>query len=1436
MHVIFAASSVAMLAVTVWMLADDHSQEWHDHQRTFEQIEALRLRAKIGAIKTGKFTRELAALEKEIADAQAQLDANAAEYEKKKEAVDEADLKFVLKEAALKTQRAERDVARANRNIAIRDKKSTETIAKLRTIYEQEQQKVDAMTVEVEQLQKSKKAAVTASRQITRRLDIAKEKYKEKSKEVVQLNKSLLKLDPDDWRNSLKRKMMELPIVQGFNQSRKPKMDWIADLPIKMGMTTASRYDHCRTCHLGMDKTDQDKRGRKIPMFPHGEPAGNTPVDWVAENKYPHPYSTHANFELFVTPGSPHPVSKFGCTICHDGDGSGVKFQHAEHSPNHPQQGVAWKKKWGYHSNHFWEYPMQPSRFIESSCIKCHHQMEELGAHPKFKASAPKVTRGYRLMQKFGCFGCHEIRGFEGDNSIGPDIRLEPPWSEAAKQLRSDRVFRNEGTEKNRSGASGISFDAVHQLAAEIVRHPDESIAARRALRTLLLQDVLHKKAAAGKISGSDPVAQLRRLDLQYLSRESQSLVDLFKDVARPGKYRKVGPSLRHIAEKTTQNFVRVWVRDPRAFRKTTKMPQFFDLTNQQDGHAQNLTPIEIAAVAQYLFDKSQPLDAAPLDPPRDLSKPANAKRGKKAFAELGCVACHLREDVKGSFANFGPDLTRISEKIKRDKNDPNFSTWLYTWIRDPQRYHSRTKMPNLFLGPKYNIVKGKKVFDSDPAADITAYLLDGKQTYTTETKPKIDSDRLQELMQLYLSSKDLTTAQFDNFMTSRIYPKKDLRRVKGDEIELALGTRDGKPSDSQWQRVQLAYIGRRTISRYGCYACHDIPGFEKARPIGTTLQDWGRKDTTKLDLVHIEEYLQHHGEADGSSTLKRAEAAYKRAVANDFPTDTVKQRRHKERELAATFFYRSLLHHGRAGFFWQKLRAPRSYDYEVTQTKRYDERLRMPRFTFMQDSKENEAAIEDIATFVLGLVADPPPPKFQYTPKGAAVDRDEGERLLRKYNCTGCHMLELPKVTYWASHETFPFYIGESPEERAGRRKPDVLGVNLLRELMPTRLVLTGMTQSVKTVKKSLISFRGLPFHDASENDDEDNEAATYLLWELLRIEGLEFQPGANRIGVPVKDLVSFEPGRGGQFTEWLYRRLKQEFKRDEQSPEASKTFLIRNKLPPVLWREGYKVQTPWLYQFLRNPHVIRPMAILRMPRFNLSRQDAKTLANYFAAVDGVPYPYQRVAQRTPAYAQQQNRELNFPKPGQQHSDYLSQSWKLLTNKKLCLACHNVAGIGRQKLATEKEDIRGPDLRYAADRLRPRWARLWIADPRWITPHTKMPPPFSLDSPKFPPSAAAGSIRWLPVAFSLDSPKFPESFDGNAEIQLRAVRDALMNYPRLLEKHKNTKFEYPTESGKRNQQRRKPPRQAPADVIREAVAAAGRNSGDHQSVENKSQ
>src|SRR5258705_625247 len=136
------------------------------------------------------------------------------------------------------------------------------------------------------------------------------------------------------------------------------------------------------------------------------------------------PFTSHPRLDLFVGPTSPHKKGEMGCTICHDGQGSATDFKWASHTPNDPQQGLDWSRTHDWFNNHHWIFPMTPERFIESNCLKCHHEVVELEPSERFpEPPAPKLVKGYELVRQYGCYGCHEINGFDRPTKrLGPGL------------------------------------------------------------------------------------------------------------------------------------------------------------------------------------------------------------------------------------------------------------------------------------------------------------------------------------------------------------------------------------------------------------------------------------------------------------------------------------------------------------------------------------------------------------------------------------------------------------------------------------------------------------------------------------------------------------------------------------------------------------------------------------------------------------------------------------------------------------------------------------------------------------------------------------------------------------------------------------------------------------------------------------------------------
>jgi len=171
------------------------------------------------------------------------------------------------------------------------------------------------------------------------------------------------------------------------------------------------------------------------------------------------------------------------------------------------------------------------------------------------------------------------------------------------------------------------------------------------------------------------------------------------------------------------------------------------------------------------------------------------------------------------------------------------------------------------------------------------------------------------------------------------------------------------------------------------------------------------------------------------------------------------------------------------------------------------------------------------------------------------------------------------------------------------------------------------------------------------------------------------------------------------------------------------------------------------------------------------MSPAEARSLANYFAAVDGVPYPYQQITPRDPGYLSAMNSLLKDGKRLGPQQDYLTQAWKTF-NIPLCIKCHSLGGRA-VKISDPKKDIRGPDLKHVVDRLRPDWTLLWLYNPKWITPFTSMP-----------------------TNLPHNQKQFPTLFGGDPAVQIKAIRDAMMNYHTLMETHGVTVYPPPKTVG----------------------------------------
>lgn len=1190
---------------------------------------------------------------------------------------------------------------------------------------------------------------------------------------------------------NLGKSLLEMPILDAFGGPLKPQQVWLPDLPWNNNFRNVARFDRCVTCHLGIDKTaagsavapayahatdfvvaletpktepgvdemyKTDDDGNLVEkslnerlrivygmmLAPEGlidvnavtieAVFGNTPAiradlragdvitsvggvqildRGMAENYLlksvvwgkplqlgirrgvPHPYASHPRLDLFVGSMSPHKVGEFGCTICHEGQGNGTAFKWASHTPNDPEEAAKWARDWGWFNNHHWIYPMLPERFQEANCLKCHHDVTELKPSEKFPdPPAPKLVAGFETIQDVGCFGCHEINGWDGPTKRrGPDLRVEPNYASAAEQVLADKALHAEDLSPE--------LAEIASLAHETIAHPEET-KTRKLLAELLTRDAKSEKD--GK-----PAAVLS-------SAAHVMATILGADDETPGRYRKVGPSLRYVAAKNDLPFLYSWIKEPGSYRPSTKMPQFFGLYDHlkpakrkadgeieiEHGHpaldestaglkdAQRFEPIEVLAASKYLLAASQPF--AYVEPAKNVA-PADAERGKLLFQTRGCLACHEHRDFPGINQKQGPNLSGLGAKLR----GADGAKWLYSWIKQPTHYHARTAMPNLFLEPIVSETKDATgnvtaTTVTDPAADITAYLLGQKEIETgkpwsPEAVPTFDKKDLDELLTLYLVGA-FTKAETKEIIAQGI-PESRRASTKGDEQLLVTS---GGLTDDQ----KLIYLGKKTIGRLGCAGCHDVPGFEDAKPIGTGLADWGRKESSKLAFEQIQAYLAEkdahgHGEQTGAPDPDKG------------------------------FYMDALGHHQREGFLWQKLREPRSYDYKKTENKSYIDRLRMPQFNLKEIQRE------EIMTFVLGLVAEPPPAKYVYNPGPRQAAILAGQRVMDKYNCAGCHAL---KMQQWE--------IDYKPGSRPAPSTADEYTF-LVPHYTPAEIAKSKQVDRRGLGHAVLV---GLPL----PKEDEEEPSVFFKLWRPALVDGGTWLAGGVDFEVDEKlnppNSSIRRPQIGGVLADYLHPVALGLEKKNNPNVKAGDVWGF---LPPPLNHQGKKVQAGWFHDFLLDPYPIRPSVILRMPKFNLSSAEAEAVVNHFAAMENAEFPYE-FGERT--------RSDYLSAKAASKPNRLDDAFKLITNENFCVKCHKI-GDFTPKGSTA---ALAPNLADVHRRIRPEFLRDWIANPARLLPYTGMP-----------------------VNFPKNKPADQKLFAGTSEEQVQAVVDLLLNYDEVM-------------------------------------------------------
>ncbi len=226
------------------------------------------------------------------------------------------------------------------------------------------------------------------------------------------------------------------------------------------------------------------------------------------------PFTSHPRLDLFVGSTSPHKKGDMGCTICHDGQGSATDFKWASHTPNDPHQALDWSRKYGWFDNHHWIFPMTPERFIESNCLKCHHEVVELEPSERFpEPPAPKLVEG--LSNSCGSTAA-TVATKSPDSTARRNATVPICGSSRTSPKSAAQILTRPGAEPRPSA----------NRRNKLSERPDSSDARNELMRSIHADAELAKATReVGRQGGAKP----------RLTPETHALADALKDVDTPG-------------------------------------------------------------------------------------------------------------------------------------------------------------------------------------------------------------------------------------------------------------------------------------------------------------------------------------------------------------------------------------------------------------------------------------------------------------------------------------------------------------------------------------------------------------------------------------------------------------------------------------------------------------------------------------------------------------------------------------------------------------------------------------------------------------------------------------------------------------------------------------------------------------------------------------
>lgn len=1054
------------------------------------------------------------------------------------------------------------------------------------------------------------------------------------------------------------------------------------------------QVDRCQTCHMGADM-------------------GN-----YTDPSIPPQFRTHPWRSTLLTS---HPVEKFGCTSCHQGQGRATdKLAHSGWHLEEEGTGEDRQERWHFAGDHYWEDPILPvgslHRIIvddkndelsvkinRSGWNKITIEQRNPEAHDKSACAAPCDAK--KAICSHG--ECVARVACKTDGDCAKDAKCDAQLGcvkDADRPIPADYHAEREGNEDTKLTDESVFFGAIQKQIQAVVDADDAVKANWHAVVRKL-----ENRVQIG-LEQNDPTAILPAKETPVFNVKftKPALAELLgftgvteTDVRQPLLTATEAPT-EPVRGEGMEHFDKTGRYVPPRGSEGLQIPD--DMRNRfiqglpelESGclrcHSSDVDLKPRISKAKYIaaklerekaeawlqkdpegyrkaHDGSDELPSAMPDPAFAVDPVPTFTEGRRLFRKLNCTGCHILDGYAWD-RNTGPGLDNITAKVTPE--------WILTWIRFPRGWRAKTRMPNLWPKPldpasKRPIPEGSpeyakwKASMREETVDIASYLVERSEN--PSSRPGA---------------------------SAAVYPgdAQALRSVVQGYADVSGAT---------------AEKGKVIFESYGCQGCHaasdtDVPEPWKSRErdIVPTLANMGNKTNADWIAFWVENPSRYwHGTKMPNLRLTRLEAA---SVGKYVASLTSKP-------LAPAEVDKS--------------------DVALVSTA----------------AKRNERVPCSNAG-------------------GQVMSRVEcGEKLIGYYGCFGCHTISGFENSAPIAPELGGFAKKDISTLDFGYAIPD-------HHLQTTETFATLKLDSPRIYRRDRIELKMADF-DLSPR--EIRALVTFL-------KGLT-SGKARSAYLPAQHPEYAAPLAGRQIIEDYNCRACHVIEDRGADINAFRTAQLSGDTQaraPFLNGEGMRVQPEWLFSFLREPgkNGIRPWLhpewaypdgvpddklALRMPTFNFNEEQVTAVVRYFASWDRQEYPYE-VAQANELSEEQRKYVLTN---------------MLSTEAANCLSCHFQGEFPVERGQSELTKM-APNLNNVARRLRPEWAKAWLLRPQNWLPYTKMTAFWATsDRPK---DASLWPTEQDPFLSKVPEWKATPSSVGihgvTGEAQAEMVRDFLFSLP----------------------------------------------------------